>query len=796
VGRLALIALGLGIALPLAVAIAVGPEPKPRPAEAPTAPPPVESSAGRVVYDLLANRTAAHGIFADGLLVWAGVPGFAKYVRFGHPSMPWRMGRRVDGQVVAALTADRATLRLPLTLEQARRERLFLRVHAASPRTLLLALNGEPAGRIALLGGWQLVEVAPRPGQQRGGENELLLNVEGPPVDASCLDRRRPGASCGLDDAAGPSEGPRLSLQWLLMGSTLTSVQPETVPRPPTGEGLPMSSGGGVAYYLAPTGRTVLRPGAMHRVAAGCALKLRQLEDRGLVSEVTLPVVDAKLASREPVVPQTQVPLLHRGDGGVLRVELVGDGSCDGGLLSGGALVRSDARVAPWESGGHAVPGRASPLGPISATALPKRPRNVLLWIIDSLRASRLSLYNPKARAEIPSLERLARRGVVFRQHYVQGNESRASHASLWTGVYPGLHRMINGSARLASSWTTLPEGLAAASVSAYGRTGNGWICEKWGFGEGWSLLHNAIRQGGGLAAQEFANYAGSFLATGAAAKPFFLYLGTIDTHVSWRARRPWIDRYDPVPYGGPLRSGFTGPQLGEYLSGELQLTERDKQRVLALYDSDISYNDHAFGQVLDQLESRGILDDTLIVVTSDHGDEFWDHGRVGHGQSIKEELVAVPLIMSYPPLLPPGTVVDEGVEIVDVLPTVMDAVGSPIPDEVQGMSLLPLAQGREGGYPQPSIATQYEKAHAIRAGRFKLWEASGKAPKLSDLETDPLERTDIAEDRPLVRRWLEDGLSLWMVYQKRWRKRRWGTALNHRAELAADLEAEPTTAP
>jgi arylsulfatase A-like enzyme len=168
----------------------------------------------------------------------------------------------------------------------------------------------------------------------------------------------------------------------------------------------------------------------------------------------------------------------------------------------------------------------------------------------------------------------------------------------------------------------------------------------------------------------------------------------------------------------------------------------------------------------------------------------------VGHGQSIKEELVAVPLIMSYPPLLPPGTVVDEGVEIVDVLPTVMDAVGSPIPDEVQGMSLLPLAQGREGGYPQPSIATQYEKAHAIRAGRFKLWEASGKAPKLSDLETDPLERTDIAEDRPLVRRWLEDGLSLWMVYQKRWRKRRWGTALNHRAELAADLEAEPTTAP
>ena len=186
----------------------------------------------------------------------------------------------------------------------------------------------------------------------------------------------------------------------------------------------------------------------------------------------------------------------------------------------------------------------------------------------------------------------------------------------------------------------------------------NGYITKRWGFGDGWDVLKNHIHEGGGLKSAELVGDAKQFLEKGPGkSKPFFLYLGTIDAHVSWRAYEPWISKYDPTPYNGPFMKGCMDPQLDKIVAGQLTVTARDRQRVLALYECDISYNDHHFGKLLELLKQTGHENDTMIIYTSDHGEEFWDHGRIGHGQSLRQELIHIPLWIYYPPLFPGGKV-------------------------------------------------------------------------------------------------------------------------------------------
>jgi arylsulfatase A-like enzyme len=269
-------------------------------------------------------------------------------------------------------------------------------------------------------------------------------------------------------------------------------------------------------------------------------------------------------------------------------------------------------------------------------------------------------------------------------------------------------------------------------------------------------------------------------------AKPFFLYLGMVDTHVTWRAHEPWIGKYDPEPYGGPFVKAATDPQVDNIAAGKMKITERDKTRIVALYDSDVSYQDDLIATVRDQLKAWGIADDTMVVITADHGDELWEDG---HGGSVRETLVHVPTAIYYPPLFPPGTVVDEGAESVDLLPTMIDAVGGQPAPEMQGESLIPLAQGVGRGYPRPAFASQYEDAHALRLGGWKIIAKKSGAVRLYHVAKDPLEKDDLADVRPYERRFVTDTMSTFLLHQKEWKKRRWGVASNASRAFADDLE-------
>jgi arylsulfatase A-like enzyme len=312
----------------------------------------------------------------------------------------------------------------------------------------------------------------------------------------------------------------------------------------------------------------------------------------------------------------------------------------------------------------------------------------------------------------------------------------------------------------------------------------NGFIDAFWGFAEGWDVLHNFIHEGGGLKAEDLVRAATTFVKQHGA-DPYFLYLGTIDAHVSWRAHQPWIAKYDPEPYSGPFVKACLDPQLDKIVAGTMQITDRDKTRIIALYDSDVSYNDQQFGALLKLIKR----DDTMVIFTADHGEELWDHGKIGHGQSLREELVHVPLFIAYPPLFPPGAQVAEGVELIDLLPTIVDALGGKVPADAQGESLVGLAQGEGAGYPRPAIGSQYELAHTMRLARWKLWVGGSGDVRLYDAASDPAEGHELSTERPLEKRFVSDALAMWMAYQGQWKKSRWGVASNEKAQLALDLD-------
>ncbi|MCS6912006.1 MAG: sulfatase [Myxococcales bacterium] len=690
------------------------------------------------VFDLVASRTLAHQQVRGGLLVPCGAPGFAKYNHFGRPSPSWRLHAVEDGRPVA-LAQTTARLDLPLSAEQAQAQRLWLRLKVQSRSSVKVTAADKTAAPVALAPGWQTVEVPLPPGSLHAGENELVLTF---------------AQSGRFSMPGGTSLRAAAAVEWIQVGGE----PPADTAAPPLVDGgrLVVPSGGGLAYYV--------------HIPDGGALSVRGSGDGcSLAAEVTGPGT-----KRETFPLRLEgTPLdLSSHAGQVRRLVLAASGTCGRVLLSSAQLLRA---------------------GPAPRVSRPSKPRNVVLWLSDDTRADRFRLWNPSSRVETPVLDEFSKRATRFAVAYVQGNESRVSHGSLFTGMYPAQHKFIAHNAVLSSSLVILPEAVRPAGLYTIGHIANGYISKRWGFGDGWDFMRNHIHEGGGLKGEDLVRHAAEFILRGVGrTRPYFLYLGTIDAHVSWRAHEPWISKYDPKPYNGPFVKGCMDPQLDKIVSGELKINERDKERIFACYDSDISYNDRQFGELLKVLRQAGHEQDTMIIYTSDHGEEFWDHGRIGHGQSLRQELVHVPLWIYYPPLFPPGKVVQEGVEVLDLLPTITDALGIKTPPAVQGESLVPLAQGEGAGYPRPAIASQYELAHTMRLGRWKLWVGGSGQTRFVDGQDDPREERDLSQQEPLARRFVVDAMGLWMAYQDQWKKSRWGVASNHRPDLPADLEREP----
>jgi len=433
--------------------------------------------------------------------------------------------------------------------------------------------------------------------------------------------------------------------------------------------------------------------------------------------------------------------------------------------------------------------------GAIAATGSSDDSRpNVLLISIDTLRADRVSAYGHDV-PTTPRLDRLASEGILFARTASVSSFTTPAHASMMTGLFPGVHgaayQRSNPSAfvihEILPDVPMLAEILSEEGYETAGFVASPMVGSQFGFNRGfghfdeeydrlrsgrgrflsWTLLFRVMRRGGVLhdrdvdserGADEVNARALAWWSGREADRPFFMFVHYYDPHAPYEPPAG----HDP---GGNPDPSLANLDMNALLRREYTLTEKARQDVLSLYDAEIHAVDARVGEILDRLEEAGDLERTLVIVTSDHGESFGEHGHWGHNMFLYEDLLGIPFIVRPPGGLDGGRVVEEVVaQPTDILPTVLSRIGVRPPDGTQGRDLSRYlgAGGAEppAGLDSPLLAfADLERnvnwgarwgAHldrdlaSARADRWKYILSSTGEEELYDLETDPGETQNL----------------------------------------------------
>ena len=402
-----------------------------------------------------------------------------------------------------------------------------------------------------------------------------------------------------------------------------------------------------------------------------------------------------------------------------------------------GQVVRLDLEVSGSGDGRVAWSGAGVMVPPPDAAPTPEPARNVVVLLIDTLRASKLRPYNAESRVQTPVLDRVAREGVLFEAAQSPENWTKPSCASVLTGLTPMTHGAKTSEARLSQNAEMVSEVFDQAGFATGSFIANGYVSDHFGFDQGWDSYTNFIRDGGSTEAENVFDSAGDFIEQHRDER-FFVYVQTIDPHVPYDPPADYLRRYDDREYTGQVQPRRTPELLEDAKQGRVSFNASDRRRLEALHDAEISYHDYHLGQFLQRLESLGVADDTLFVITSDHGEEFLDHGSYGHGHSIFQELLGVPLIFHHPGRLPQGRRVSHAVSTMNIAPTILALTGVNGLSRAEGRSLVPDLLGQVVPGPQVAFSDFQDIRRVARAGRYKLVVRANLSSVMFDLEADP----------------------------------------------------------
>jgi putative hemolysin len=370
--------------------------------------------------------------------------------------------------------------------------------------------------------------------------------------------------------------------------------------------------------------------------------------------------------------------------------------------------------------------------------------RNAILIVVDTLRRDRLGCYG-HSRPTSPNLDRLAAEGTRFTRMTSAAPWTTPAVASLLSSQHPTTLGIHDDACALRDDALLLPEMLAPLGFATGAVVSHSFCSSKWRFDQGFRSFdesnvkgHDAVTSAGVTdRALEFVEQHG--------AGPFFLWLHYFDPHFGYVAHHEW-EFADAPGYGGPITSGMKFRELTKL---KRKLAPADVDQLLRFYDSEIAFTDREIGRLLDGLRERGLDANTVIVFTADHGEEFLDHGGLGHTHTLFAELLGVPLIVKVPGRAP--AVDDRAAASVDVAPTLLDALGIEAPAGLAGRSLLRL-RGEEDEMRPLFSATETPrgtKLARVSLGSLELVRdlVSG-GETLFDLAADPKEERDLAPRR------------------------------------------------
>ncbi len=637
----------------------------------------------------------------------------------------WDETRR-DGTTFAWGTGGRSEIEFFLV--EARRLRATLRCFpfrypGAPDQRVDVSVNGQPSGRVAL----------------ETGLREYPLTI---PAEALVAGRNRVTLAYAYStrprDVRETEDARRLAVGWdsirFVDIEDPGEPQAETAPRE-----LFVPFGSEVAFYVDLEESSSLRFAALGASEGSGRLEVwwavDGLEDRPLAEFES---------SGKPVGVALPV-----GFAGPTRVGLRAIGSNrgrDAGMKVGMPTVHGPARTLPEAVGNETVDASER-----EQAAQP----NVILYLVDTLRADRLGCYGHGVPVS-PNIDGLASEGVLFEHVVAQSSWTKPATVSILSGLGPLTHGINGRRDRLPESVTTLAELLHDHGYRTAAFASNAYITEKAGFAQGFDdFVFGHARSH--AVTQKVVGWLDALPRS----EPFFLYVHTIDPHAPYEPAQPYRDRF---------ASTVTDPAVGtfDHLRAigrkEVEATDALVADMLALYDAEVAENDHAFGVLIDRLRELDLYDETLIVFLSDHGEEFREHGVFGHGWDLYSEVVDVPMIVR-----PPGGLISRRVETtvqhIDVVPTVLEAVGAELPGWVEGTSLWPVmvGEGTTGiGARAAASYMDYEgrEGIAISHDGWKLIEplsvGFAAAPELYRRDHDPGEETNVADEYPVRQGFLQ----------------------------------------
>lgn len=371
-------------------------------------------------------------------------------------------------------------------------------------------------------------------------------------------------------------------------------------------------------------------------------------------------------------------------------------------------------------------------------------PENLLLISVDTLRADHLGAYG-YTRDTSPHIDALARKGTLFEQAMSTSSWTLPAHASLLTGLYPSQHRVADDGVTLGTEIPTLAERLRDAGLYTFAVIAHIYVASPFGFDRGFDVFDDSLIEDGATNPRGDA-VVSRFLAHLDARPPgpFFGFIHFYDPHWDYSAPAPFGERFADKGYTGPMDGSFTA--MKPYLRAQSSIPPADLRALVDAYDGEIAWLDAQLGQLFAALEERGLDDRTTIVLTADHGEEFKEHARLGHGNTLFEEQLRVPLIVAGHPALARGRRA-EPVSLVDIAPTLLALFGASPLERAPGISL---ASG-DAAEERVLFAETIRYGLDLLAGRLgphkRIEIRSAASHRLFDLASDPSERTPLQQD-------------------------------------------------
>lgn len=429
-------------------------------------------------------------------------------------------------------------------------------------------------------------------------------------------------------------------------------------------------------------------------------------------------------------------------------------------------------RACPWRAWPAlllAACGHHDPSGPAPALRAAADARPVIMISIDSLRADHCTPYGYQPQfapgeKTTPFLERAAAEGARFAAASAPTSWTLPSHMSLLTGMSCNEHGVRNRDFRLEEGTETIASRFHAAGYATAGFFSAPFLHPAWGFGHGFDHYEGAAPYLQGLeAVQAIADTGPGTLKPlhDASHEDHQCSERVVDAALRWleegqRYQRPfflflhlWDPHYDYVPpadYAARFHPGYTGGVDGRnFIDPQRRYAPEEMDHIRALYDAEIRYTDDQIARLWERLEQWGLGKTAILSISSDHGDEFYEHGQKGHQKTLYEEVLHVPMVVRAPGLVAAGTVVDGSVALYDLAPTLLDLAGVPAWTDRSGKSLRPLlADPRQPGH---AVLLDLDMNDSLRLWGWReqddkaLWSPNRSQGEIYDLRADPGEQ-------------------------------------------------------